>query len=237
MFCLPGGEKAVKEPRRVALSLLRETFGNELDSICELATLQAFTETDRRLLEEMLERGLHTPFTSSAGRLFDAIASIIGVRQICRFEGQAAMELESLTHNVETEEFYPFELMAEQESLVIDWAPMVRRIVGEVRKGEPRGYIAVKFHNTLSEMMVKIATASGQSKIALSGGCFQNRYLTERAVKRLREEGFHPYWHQRVPPNDGGIALGQVAALSRLKPKSAREESAELCALQSPERY
>jgi hydrogenase maturation protein HypF len=236
-FRLPGGEKAVKEPRRVALSLLREAFGSELEGLGELATLQAFTDVERRLLEEMMDRGLHTPATSSAGRLFDAVASIIGIRQIGRFEGQAAMELEFLTHNVETEESYPFELTREQECLVIDWAPMVHGVVHDVKDEARRVNIAAKFHNTLAEMVVKVATASGQNKVVLSGGCFQNRYLTERAVKRLREEGFQPYWHQRVPPNDGGIALGQVAAVSRMKSKSAREETAELCASQSPERY
>jgi hydrogenase maturation protein HypF len=236
-FCLPGGEKAVKEPRRVGLSLLRETFGNELEDLGELATLQAFTYAERRLLEEMMVRRLHTPLTSSAGRLFDAVASIGGVRQVCRFEGQAAMELEFLTQNVETEESYSFELTAEQQCLVFDWGPMVRGIVSDVKEEAPRGYIAAKFHNTLAEVMIAVATASGQNKVVLSGGCFQNRYLTERAVKRLREEGFQPYWHQRVPPNDGGIALGQVAAVSRMKSKSAREEMAELCALQSQERY
>jgi len=236
-FHLPGGEKAVKEPRRVALSILRETFGSDLSSFRELATLSAFTDLERRLLEEMMERGLHTPLTSSAGRLFDAVASIMGVRHTCRFEGQAAMELEFLTHNVETELAYPFELMSEEECLVIDWAPAIRSIVLDVMNGEPRGSIAAKFHNTLAEVMVKVATASGQNEVVLSGGCFQNRYLTERAVKRLCEEGFQPYWHQRVPPNDGGIALGQVAAVSRMNSRSAREETEELCALQSPERY
>jgi hydrogenase maturation protein HypF len=236
-FHLPGGEKAVKEPRRVALSILRETYGSELHGLGELATLQAFTDLERRLLEEMMDRGLHTPLTSSAGRLFDAVASIVGVRQVCRFEGQAAMELEFLTHNVETEEAYPFELTTEQPGLAIDWAPMVRSMVCDVHEEVPRGYIAAKFHNTLAEMMVEVATASGQNKVLLSGGCFQNRYLTERAVRRLREEGFQPYWHQRVPPNDGGVALGQVAAVSRMKSKSAREETAELCASLYPERY
>jgi hydrogenase maturation protein HypF len=236
-FQLPGGEKAVKEPRRVALSILRNTFGGELDSLGELATIRAFTPLERKLLEEMLQRGLHTPRTSSAGRLFDAVASIIGVRQLCRFEGQAAMELEYLTHNVDTDDSYLFDLAPVHESLVIDWTEMVRSVVRDVQDKSPRGYIAAKFHNTLVEMMVRIAAASEQTKVVLSGGCFQNRYLTERAIRRLREEGFHPYWHQRVPPNDGGIALGQVAAVARMNSRSAREETAELCALQSPERY
>ena len=90
--------------------------------------------------------------------------------------------------------------------------------------------LATKFHNTLAEMMVRVAKACGEEKMVLSGGCFQNRYLTERTVKRLREDGFRPYWHQRVPPNDGGIALGQVAAASRTKARSKKGERQTVCA-------
>ena len=226
-FSLPGGERAVKEPRRVALSILREVFGAGWNGCNALATLQAFSTLERRLLEEMMEHNLHSPLTSSAGRLFDAVASIVGLRQVCRFEGQAAMELEFLTHNAETDESYPFELANGGECLVVDWAPMVQAIVRDVNGDVVSGEIAARFHNTLAEMIVKVARAAGEERVALSGGCFQNRYLTERAVKQLREEGFSPYWHQRVPPNDGGIALGQVAAVSRTRnclTKGVREE-------------
>ena len=229
-FRLPGGEKAVKEPRRVALSILRETFGEELNGISSLPTLEAFSAEERRLLEEMLERGLHSPRTSSAGRLFDAVASILGLRQICRFEGQAAMELEFLTHGVVTDDTYPFALMVGEDARCVDWAPMIRAIVRDRCGGLASGLIAAKFHNTLAEMMVQVAKKCGEEKIALSGGCFQNRYLTERAVMRLRAEGFRPYWHQRVPPNDGGIALGQVAAVSRARAKSREGERQSVCA-------
>jgi hydrogenase maturation protein HypF len=235
-FRLPGGEKAVKEPRRVGLAVLHETFGTELNGCGEIATLQAFAAKERRLLEEMLERGLRSPRTSSGGRLFDAVASIIGLRQVCRFEGQAAMELEYLTHNVECDASYPFDLKDGGGNLVIDWAPMVRAVVRDVQDELSKGVIAAKFHNTLVEMMVRIAQASAEKKIVLSGGCFQNRYLTERAVRRLREEGFRPYWHQRVPPNDGGIALGQVTAVSGVKSNSTNDKGTVLCASQFRER-
>ena len=110
-FRLPGGEKAVKEPRRVALSILRETFGTDLSECGELANPAGFHRAKSvDVLEEMLERGMRSPRTSSAGRLFDAVASIIGLRQVCRFEGQAAMELEFLTHKVETDDIYSFGL-------------------------------------------------------------------------------------------------------------------------------
>jgi len=236
-FSLPGGEKAVKEPRRVALSILREAIGADGIGCDGLATLQAFSTVERRLLEEMMQHNVHSPRTSSAGRLFDAVASIIGLRQVCRFEGQAAMELEFLTHDVETDEAYPFELADDGECLVVDWSPMVQAIIRDVQDEVARGEIAAKFHNSLVEMMLRVAHAAGEKRVALSGGCFQNRYLTERVVKRLRERGFSPYWHQRVPPNDGGIALGQVAAVSRMKLCSTKEERADLCALQSQERY
>ncbi len=233
-FRLPGGEKAVKEPRRVALSILRETFGTE--ALPEIATLQAFTRDERRILDEMLDRKLNSPLTSSAGRLFDAIASLIGVRQVCRFEGQAAMELEFLTDEGHSDRSYKFDLRNNADSICIDWAPMVRAIVSDLQQQTPSAEIAVKFHNTLAEMMVRVAAISGEQRIVLSGGCFQNRYLTERAVERLQQEGFQPYWHQRVPPNDGGIALGQVMAASRVKFKPTKEREQDSCALQFQER-
>ena len=229
-FRLPGGDKAVKEPRRVALSILRETFGTELKGIGELPTLDAFSADERRLLDEMLERGLCSPRTSSAGRLFDAVASIIGLRQVCRFEGQAAMELEFLAHRVVTKQTYPFDLVRGHVTTVVDWAPMIRAIVADLGEFNDNGLIATKFHNTLGEMMVRVAKECGEGKVVLSGGCFQNRYLTELAVMRLRSEGFRPYWHQRVPPNDGGIALGQVAAVARARVTSNNGERQTVCA-------
>jgi len=229
-FQLPGGEKAVKEPRRVALSVLCETFGAGLPGLPDLPTLEAFSADERRLLEEMMARGVHSPRTSSAGRLFDAVASIIGPRQVCRFEGQAAMELEFLTLNLVTDESYPFVHLDDGGVRTLDWAPVVRAIVADVRCGVDRSLMATRFHNSLVEMMVSVARKVGLEKIALSGGCFQNRYLTERAVLRLRAEGFRPYWHQRVPPNDGGIALGQVVAASRAKSKLKPSERQTVCA-------
>jgi len=229
-FRLPGGEKAVKEPRRVALSILRETFGDKLTELGKLPTLAAFSGDERRLLEEMLEREIRSPRTSSAGRLFDAVASILGLRQVCRFEGQAAMELEFLTHEVATDESYAFELLDGSDGNSLDWVPMIRAIMTEIRDGFCAGVVAAKFHNTLVEMMVRVAKECGDERVVLSGGCFQNRYLTERAVMQLGNQGFRPYWHQRVPPNDGGIALGQVAAVSRARSKSKPGERQTVCA-------
>ena len=96
--------------------------------------------------------------------------------------------------------------------LVADWGPMLKGILADLKGGLPVGLISAKFHNTLAEVIVAVAQRVGQPQVALSGGCFQNRYLTERTDARLAREGFRPYWPQRIPPNDGGIALGQIVA-------------------------
>lgn len=108
-------------------------------------------------------------------------------------------------------EAYSFWLQ-DASPMIIDWEPTIRELLSDLTLNEERGVIAAKFHNALVEMIVAVARRVGHEKVVLSGGCFQNRYLTERAVARLREENFRPYWHQRIPPNDGGISLGQVVA-------------------------
>jgi hydrogenase maturation protein HypF len=145
------------------------------------------------------------------------VAALLGIRQRVQFEGQAAMELEFVIGQIKTEEAYSFAL-GEKEStagrsmLVVDWAALLHDILADVKRRLPVGIISAKFHNALVEIIVAVARRAGHSQVALSGGCFQNRYLTERAVMRLQQEGFRPYWHQRIPPNDGGIALGQIIA-------------------------
>jgi hydrogenase maturation protein HypF len=163
----------------------------------------------------MLAKRLNSPVTTSMGRLFDAVASLINLRQQIRFEGQAAMELEFALDGVETEEHYELPLVTRHSSLVLDWSPMIEAMLVDVQQGVSVGIISAKFHNALAESIIAVAKRAGQNRVVLSGGCFQNRYLTERAVRRLQAEGFRPYWHQRVPPNDGGIALGQVIAAQR----------------------
>jgi hydrogenase maturation protein HypF len=215
-FRLPGGEQAVREPRRAALGLLYELFGDALFTKADLPLLQAFSAHERLVMHAMLQRGINAPATSSAGRLFDAVAAIVGLRQEWRYEGQAALELECALAGVETDESYPVRLSARHIRQIVDWEPMVDAMLADVRRGLPTGFVAAKFHNTLAEMIVAIAEWAGEERVVLSGGCFQNRYLTERAVARLRAAGFRPAWHQRIPPNDGGIALGQALAAARV---------------------
>ncbi|MDV2995264.1 MAG: Carbamoyltransferase HypF [Chroococcidiopsis sp. SAG 2025] len=211
-FRLPGGEKAIKEPRRVAIGLLYELLGEDLFEMKHLAPVKAFSDRDLGILQTMLQRNLNTSVTSSIGRLFDAIASIVGLRQQNQFEGQAAMELEFAIAGFDTDECYSFEILATSSPAIVNLLQMLREILADIRCGLPLGKISAKFHNTLVEIVVAVAKSVGEEKIILTGGCFQNKYLTERAIKRLQAENFCPYWHQRVPPNDGGIALGQIVA-------------------------
>lgn len=207
-FRLPGGDRAIKEPRRAALGVLYELLGEEAFALLETA----FTLEERRVLASALRQGVQAPLTTSAGRLFDAVAALVGLRQQVNFEGQAAMELEFLTHGVDSDERYPFAFAGEAPPYLLDWAPLLQAVLEDLRCQTPAAQIAVRFHNTLAEMIVEVAQRAEVERVALSGGCFQNAYLTVRTVRRLAEAGFRPYWHQRVPPNDGGIALGQILA-------------------------
>ncbi len=225
-FRLPGGEAAVKEPRRTALGVLFEIWGDNVISDRRLAPISSFSDRELAVIQQMLCKGINSPFTSSAGRLFDAVASILGLRQRVTFEGQAAMELE-FSIELDNDEVYPF-AVADGLPCILDWAPMIPEILIDLQKGQPVGHISAKFHNTLTKIIVAIARKVGEPRIVLTGGCFQNRYLVERSVRRLLDAGFKPYWHQRVPPNDGGIALGQVVAAARFSLALARPKGIEV---------
>jgi hydrogenase maturation protein HypF len=175
----------------------------------------------------MLRRGLNAPVTSSIGRLIDAAVAIMGVRQVMRFEGQAAMQLEELV-DAAVHDAYPFALTPaepawqlgswEAPQLVVDWAPLVDALLADVEAAIPVGTMAARLHNTLAEMAVAAALALGESRLLLTGGCFQNRYLTDTTAARLDIAGVRAYSHQRLPPNDGGIAAGQIVAWLRAQP-------------------
>jgi hydrogenase maturation protein HypF len=209
-FPLPGSGQAVKEPRRSALGLLFKAYEADLSCCTELYPVQAFDQQERQLIVQMLISGFNSPMTSSAGRLFDAVSSLVGLCQIATFEGQGAMELEFSLVGRECDESYGFDIGCD-----IDWLPMIMGIIDDVTQGEDVGMISAKFHNTMAELIIAVAARENIERVVLSGGCFQNRYLTERTIARLQKEGFKPYWHQRVPPNDGGIALGQIYACNK----------------------
>ena len=215
-FPLPGGDKAVREPRRAALGVLYEDLGDVTFDLLETEPVRSFDRTELSLIHKMLANGLNSPMTSSVGRLFDAVASLIGLRQIVSFEGQAAMELEFAMGALHTDERYECDLLVNEDGpATVDWGSAISDIIADVQFGVCRALIAARFHNMLAETIVRVARHVGETSVALSGGCFQNKYLLERSVSRLSEEGFRPYWHQRVPTNDGGISLGQTLAAAR----------------------
>ncbi len=210
-FPLPGGEAAIRQPRRAALGVLYEMMGDALFDDPDPLLRRHFTESEWRLLRRMLLRKINCPCTSSAGRLFDAVAALTGLRQESKFEGQAAMALEFAVLT-DVAEAYPFEIGA-GEPAVIDWQPMMTAICNDLREDVPAGVIAARFHNALVAIMLAVARKVDRPRIVLSGGCFQNQYLTGRAVTELAAAGFRPYWHRCIPPNDGGIAVGQLMAV------------------------
>ncbi len=226
-FPLPGGEKAIREPRRTALGLLYEMLGNEVLTREDLPPLRVFSETERRVLQRMLAHGLNTPRTSSAGRLFDVVASLLNLCQVMQFEGQAAMALEfALPEDAAQHPAYPLPLRdVDGETWVVDWEPLFQALLEDLARGESPGAIAARFHNALVEAIVAVARRVGLERVVLSGGCFQNRYLLAQSVVKLERAGFRPYWPQRIPPNDGGIALGQAVALALHHSRGARQHA------------
>ncbi len=166
----------------------------------------------------MIERRINTVETSACGRLFDAVASIVGVRDEVNFEAQAAIELEARAL-AGIDGAYPFEIAA-GSPWQIDVRPMIELIVRDVLAARPVGWIAAAFHNTVAaiivEVCVRLRAAEGIDRVCLSGGTFQNVYLVERAVSLLRSQGFEVFLHSKVPPNDGGISLGQAVIANAL---------------------
>lgn len=216
-FRLPGGEAAVREPRRSALGLLYALNGEAAFQEA-LPPLSAFSPGDLRVLSRLLTARLNAPETSSAGRLFDAVASLVGLRQRATYEGQAAMELEFALEGIETDEYYPIALQ-NTSPVVIDWEPLIRELLADVQRAIPVAWVSARFHNALVEAVTAVAQRVGLKQVILTGGCFQNRYLLERTIRRLRQAGFRPWWPQHFPPNDGSISLGQLVAAARERNK------------------
>ncbi|MEK6675811.1 MAG: carbamoyltransferase HypF [Planctomycetota bacterium] len=210
-FALPGGEKAIKEPRRAALGLLYAMIGCE----AEKHARAWFAKSEWKAILGMLSRSVNCPRTTSMGRLFDAVAAIIGVRTVDRFEGQAAMELQFAAEEVAHADPYPFSL-CKGDFAQADWEPMIREIVSDVTVGAPTGVIAAKFHAWLGSLAVEWAKVARQQRVVLSGGCFQNLLLAKTVRHRLEDAGYEVFTHRLVPPNDGGIALGQVLVAAAL---------------------
>lgn len=213
-FGLPGGESSFRQIYKSALGILYEIYRD--DSAKYLPG--DVPEKERKILLRMLMNNLNTPLCSSVGRLFDAVASIINARQKVNFEGQAAMELEFLLVGIDSDDSYDMEINKDEKNiLIINWSPMIRQIIRDNEKGISKKIISMKFHNALVNSIVEIAKLIEEKNVILSGGCFQNKYLLEKSIMKLKESGFCVYWNKEVPANDGGISLGQIEYFTYFK--------------------
>ncbi|WP_250565186.1 carbamoyltransferase HypF [Adonisia turfae] len=213
-FPLPGGELCSREPRRSALGLLYGCYGDVAFECDDLVPVQEFSASQRTVLQQMLTNKINTPMASSMGRLFDGVAALLNLHQVVSFEGQAALALEFAAAETMVQRGYPF-IISSTVPYIIDWRPMVRKIIHDQGQGVATTVVAAKFHRTLVEIVTAIAKLINNSNIILTGGCFQNKLLSEQIIQHLQIAGFTPHWHQRVPPNDGGIAVGQIIGALR----------------------
>ncbi|MGC2400687.1 MAG: carbamoyltransferase HypF [Acidobacteriaceae bacterium] len=214
---LPGGDAAVRQPWRMALSYVRDSCGPQF--LSGLTCFETVSEKQLALVGKMLAEQIQTVQTSSCGRLFDAVAALLGLAPEVTFEGQAAIALEALADAC-IDDRYDFAI-EDGETAILDMRPAIVTIVKELGRGRPRGEISACFHNTLSaaigELCARIGTSDGLNRVCLSGGSFQNLYLLDHTVVELRRRGFEVFLHTQVPANDGGLSLGQaVIANQRL---------------------
>ncbi len=224
---LPGGDAAARSPWRSACAHAWAAHGGDasgLERHAALSTSDGIDAVAYRAVAQMIQRDVSCPRTSSIGRLFDAAASLAGLRHISRFEGDAAMELEAIADRSTTRS-YPVDVAASGASWVIDPAAIVRGIMDDVEHGRSTSEIAGAFHNAIRDLVVAGAEearrATGITRVALSGGVFQNALLAERGADALRARGFEVLLHRVVPCNDGGLALGQLVIAGTSDP--ARE--------------
>ncbi|HVO52098.1 MAG TPA: carbamoyltransferase HypF [Thermoanaerobaculia bacterium] len=226
-FRLLGGDAAVKEPRRIALAILLELLGEGALGREDLECVRSFSRSEREVLAKMASSGLNAPVTTSAGRLFDAVASLLGIAQKSSFEGQSAMALEAAAFEAWGEvapgAAQPLAgqirlVISSDGSAILDWEPLLSYLLRKSSPGVSSSLLAAEFHAALADGIAAAAAHVGAPRVALTGGCFQNKLLTELAAARLRAAGFEVLLHGAVPPNDGGIGLGQVlVAAERLK--------------------
>ena len=207
---LPGGEAAIRKPYRMAISYLYH-FPAALTS--GLTLFDRINPAELEIIRRQIEGRINSPLTSSCGRLFDAVSSLLGICDAITYEGQAAIELEMLADE-SFEDRYHWPLPRGNFPIAIDHEPIFRNIIHDLRAGVPIAVISARFHNAVAEMVsgvcCLIRKRDGLSKVALSGGVFQNLYLLKRTLSHLKRRGFEPYIHHQVPCNDGGIALGQA---------------------------
>ena len=223
---MPGGEMSIREPRRMAASYLYNIYGEGFKKL-NIDFLKRMDKDVLNLLTQIIDKGINSPLTSSMGRFFDAVSSIIGICDVARYEGQAAVELEKeITMDDPstslgtggrgmTDEGYNFAYKDEKGVIVIDWTPVIKGIVKDLQVKKDARKISLKFHNAVCNMILEVCEMLRRKfhieKVALSGGVFQNKYLASHIRPILEKQGFKTYLHKNLPAHDGNIALGQAA--------------------------
>ena len=211
---LPGGAAAIREPWRMAVSYLAHHFGSECAGM-DIPFLRALDPRKLKLVLNMMKRGVNSPLTSSCGRLFDAVAALAGVRQMVNYEAQAAIELENAITEPASDSLYPLNItLGNAGPWIIDTKSLFIELVEDIRRAAPLSMISAKFHQGLVEVFARIARQirerEGLNRVCLSGGTFQNRFLSERLQTRLAGLSFEVFAHSEVPAGDGGLSLGQA---------------------------
>jgi len=211
-YPLPGGDKAITEPWRMTYSYLYSIFGQKAKTL-NIDFIKRRDYNKLLIIEKMIDQKINSTLTSSCGRLFDAISSLIGIEDEISYEGQAAMELESICLP-KINNSYGFNIIEKEKEYIIEPKKIIVEVIRDLKKGIDKGIMAAKFHNTVAkftlELCVKIREKTKINKVAISGGVFQNKYLTEKVISLLESREFVVFSHKKVPPNDGGISLGQA---------------------------
>lgn len=226
---LIGGDKAVREPIRVAYDLLLRVFGHRANEL-DLPVIKQMTDVQKRVYEKMDRNNINTFTTTSMGRLFDGISALLGICYVIEYEGQAAIELEAiLDRDFMLSKPFEFSIEKREEKYVVVYDQMIREIVERIQEGASSEDLSRRFHSTIiemtKEMALKIQSEYHINTIVLSGGVFMNEYLLFNMVKTLRTQGFKVFYHERVPTNDGGLSLGQVMVANYMIGESKNEQS------------
>ncbi len=216
---MPGGAAAIREPWRMAVSYLAKHFGESfLD--WDIPFVQGLNRQRTQVLLRVLQREVNAPLTSSGGRLFDAVAALIGIRQGVNYEAQAAIELEMAIEEDEADDSaYPLAVVPRDGPWIIDTRPLFESLLADLQRGTPVGALSRRFHNGLAEGWARVAVVvrerTALDRVCLSGGCFLNAHLLEALQKRLQATGFEVFTQAEVPPGDGGLSLGQALVAAR----------------------
>jgi hydrogenase maturation protein HypF len=233
---MPGGEAAIREPWRMAIGYLAHHFGEDLRKL-PLPWLRELDSRKVNTLVRMVQRNINSPWTSSCGRLFDAVAALAGIRQTVHYEAQAAVELESAMRDETDEQTYPFALVAQDRGWIIGTRPLLEAIMRDLHDGVPKSAISRRFHQGLVAVLAETAQLvrgrAGLHRVCLSGGVLNNQFLSTKLEMRLAAAGFEVYTQREVPAGDGGLSLGQAmiaAAQAGGRPARLHEVKAYLLA-------